>query len=527
MARVSAEKILELVQRSGLDENNRTAEVVANLKQRGDQATLNDSERLAAALIEAKIVTRWQCDRLLEGRHKGFFLKQYKLLGLLGTGGMSSVYLGEHVLMQRLVAIKVLPQSRIDDTSYLARFHREAQAAASLDHQNIVRAYDIDNDGKNHYIVMEFVEGRDLLAVVKANGPLNFETAADYIRQAADGLEHAHRGGLIHRDIKPANLLVDNRGVVKVLDMGLARFVNETMASLTIQHDENVLGTADYLSPEQARDSHQVDARTDIYSLGCTLYYLLTGQPPFPNGTLAQRIKAHQTDTPASIYELRPDAPPLLVDICTRMMAKTVGSRVQTANEVSEAVSLWLQARNPSDGGGSSTNLGSPKPSAGGSSGSNAVLPRRSQMPVIQRRERTNATTDTISDADRNTIKGPAGSQRVRSGSDSDPANRRAAGDSSKSGSSSASRGGSSKSATNSKSHGIQRRPSVGTPASNNLNELFSEVGALPPGGALSKRNKPAMNSRAQAPWWIWYAIGGGALFVAILLTLFFIFGSR
>ena len=191
---------------------------------------------------------------------------------------MSSVYLAEHVTMCRRVAIKVLPHSRVKDSSYLARFYREARAAAALDDPNIVRAYDVDSDvekqtGKEtHYLVMEYVEGRDLQVAVTADGPLSPVQAADYIRQAASGLAHAHQVGLIHRDIKPGNLLIDIKGTVKILDMGLAAFSDDSQASLTIAHDERVLGTVDYLSPEQAIDSHTVDGRADIYSLGCTLY---------------------------------------------------------------------------------------------------------------------------------------------------------------------------------------------------------------------------------------------------------------
>ena len=184
------------------------------------------------------------------------------------AGGMSTVYLAEHTLMQRRVAIKILPKNRVEDSSYLARFQREALAAAQLDHKNIVRVYDIDNQENVHFIVMEYVEGRDLQQIVKTEGPLDYIPAADYIRQAADGLAHAHKAGLIHRDVKPANLLVDRKSVVKVLDLGLARFTEEDKASLTVAFDENVLGTADYLAPEQAIDSHGVDHRADIYSLG-------------------------------------------------------------------------------------------------------------------------------------------------------------------------------------------------------------------------------------------------------------------
>jgi hypothetical protein len=246
--------------------------------------------------------------------------------------------------MGRRVAIKVLPQNRVNDSSYLDRFYREAKAAAALDHPNIVRAYDVDHEGNVHYLVMEYVEGRDLQRMVREGGVLPYEQAAEYIRQAALGLAHAHEVGLIHRDIKPANLLIDQRGNVRLLDLGLARFADDDQASLTVQHDENVLGTADYLAPEQALNSHNVDARVDIYSLGCTLYFALTGHPPFPEGTLAQRLLKHQTEEPPSIYLDRPDAPDGLVQICKRMMAKLPQLRYQTAGEVAEALAQWLAA---------------------------------------------------------------------------------------------------------------------------------------------------------------------------------------
>ena len=176
----------------------------------------------------------------------------------------------------------------------ILRVFSRKPAAAQLNHPNIVQTFDIGKDGDMNYIVMEYVEGRDLQNLVQDSGPVEFEAAANYLRQAAEGLGYAHQKGLIHRDIKPANLLLDNRGVVKLLDLGLARFVDQKTPSLTIAHDENVLGTADYLAPEQAKDSHSVDSRADIYSLGCTLYFLLTGHPPFPSGTLPQRIYKHQ-----------------------------------------------------------------------------------------------------------------------------------------------------------------------------------------------------------------------------------------
>ncbi|MGW8256353.1 MAG: serine/threonine-protein kinase, partial [Thermoguttaceae bacterium] len=289
MAVSSVETYLDLVRRSGLVEKDQLNAALLDLKNESGGSLPADVDSVSGKLVAVGLLTDWQNENILEGRHKGFFLGKYKLLRLLGTGGMSSVYLAEHVLMQRRSAIKVLPKNRVEDSSYLARFHREAQAAAALDHRNIVRAYDVDNDGPVHYLVMEYVEGYDLQRLVKEKGPFDYITAADFIRQAAEGLYYAHLAGLIHRDVKPANLLVDQRNVVKVLDLGLARFNVEEQASLTVAYDENVLGTADYLAPEQAVDSHGVDARADIYSLGCTLYFLLTGHAPFPEGTLPQR----------------------------------------------------------------------------------------------------------------------------------------------------------------------------------------------------------------------------------------------
>ena len=385
MAKLKVDAFLDLVRRSGLVEKDRLGEVLLELKREAGGHSISDTEMVARRLVEANLITRWQADRMLEGRYKGFFLGKYKLLDHLGTGGMSSVFLAEHVLMQRRVAIKVLPKDRVADSSYLARFHREAQAAASLDHRNIVRAYDIDNVGDVHYIVMEYVEGRDLQQIVKEGGPMDYIAATEYIRQAAEGLAHAHQSGLIHRDVKPGNLLVDQKNVVKILDLGLARFIDEQKASLTVAFDENVLGTADYLAPEQALDSHRVDARADIYGLGCTLYFLLTGHPPFVGGTLAQRLMMHQKQQPPSILLDRPDAPADLVEICMKMLAKKPGDRYQTAAEVARELAAWLVGRGQtvvSDGGLSSGKL--VKAAAGASLGTAGSAGGAGETPAPQ-----------------------------------------------------------------------------------------------------------------------------------------------
>jgi serine/threonine protein kinase len=339
---VTVPKFLDAVQRSGLVEKARLDEVLSVLERDVGEQGLSDTLAISARLTQVGLLTGWQSQQLLEGRCRGFFVGKYKLLNHLGSGGMSSVYLAEHLVMRRRVAIKILPTNRVSDSSYLARFHREARAAAALDHPNIVRAFDVDHEGDVHYLVMEYVEGRDLRVLVEGDGPLDFRTAAEYIRQAAEGLAHAHAAGLVHRDMKPANLLIDARGVVKVLDLGLARFADDPDASLTQQFDEKVLGTVDYMSPEQALDSHRTDGRADIYSLGCTLYFALTGHPPFPSGTLAQRVMLHQTGEPEALSKKRPDISPALVAICRRMMAKSPAARYQSASEVSAALAAWL-----------------------------------------------------------------------------------------------------------------------------------------------------------------------------------------
>ncbi len=342
MSKLSLDRFLEFAQRSKLIEPERLEQVVSEWKRQATIAQLDDAGECATHLVEAGLLTHWQAHKLLEGRHRGFQLGKYKLLGHLGSGGMSSVYLAEHTLMHRLAAVKVLPQHRLSDASYVARFHLEGQSTAALDHPNIVRVYDLDSDGKIHYLVMEYIEGRDLEAIVAENGPMDPVTAADYVAQAAVGLEHAHQTGLVHRDVKPANLLVDPQGVVKILDMGLAKFAGARSAAAALVNDEQVLGTADFVAPEQTVNSNTVDCRADIYSLGCTLYFLLSGHPPFPFGNALQRMAAHQHNTPPSIALDRPETPAELVAICERMMAKSPADRYASVGDVHAVLTAWL-----------------------------------------------------------------------------------------------------------------------------------------------------------------------------------------
>jgi len=342
MATLSVDSFIDYVERSELVEAEVLQAAIADLKAAHGGALPDDANVIANLLVEKGLITSWHVEKLMDKKYKRFALGKYKLLRLLGQGGMSSVYLAEHKLMHRLRAIKVLPQRRVNDSSYLARFHLEAQATAQLNHPNIVRCYDVDNEGDTHYIVMEFIEGKDLNSIIKQEGSLPLELVCNYIAQAAEGLAHAHQNGLIHRDVKPANLLVDPQGIVKVLDLGLALFSDNERASLTVEHNENVLGTADFLAPEQAVNSHRVDHKADIYGLGCTLYFMLTGHPPFPEGSLAQRIAKHQSQMPADIRKDRPDCPRDLADICMKMMQKRPEKRYANMKEVAKVLEAWL-----------------------------------------------------------------------------------------------------------------------------------------------------------------------------------------
>jgi len=346
MSKVTLKQFLKQLRRCGLIEEKQLEATLDKCRQKNG-GELPKLDAVAEFLINTGRITQWQCNKLLSGKYKGFFLGKYKLLKHLGTGGMSTVFLAEHVLIHRQVAIKVLPKSRVGEASYLARFRLEALAVAALDHSNIVRAYDVDSDGDIHYLVMEYVDGPNLKQMVKKEGPADFTLATDYIAQAAEGLQHIHDAGLIHRDVKPSNLLVNRQGVIKVLDMGLAQFDAQQDPSVTIAHRENVLGTADYLSPEQAINSHTVDGRSDLYSLGCTFYFLLTGRAPFSNGTLAQRIAKHQLEKPAPIRDQRSDCPEIVETVCYRLMAKKVDNRYPSASHVADFLRSWLKSNSP------------------------------------------------------------------------------------------------------------------------------------------------------------------------------------
>jgi serine/threonine protein kinase len=305
-------------------------------------------KELADALIREGMLTHFQAEKLIAGRWRGFLIKgKYRLLDRLGAGGMGAVYLCEHIHMGRKVALKILPPQQSEDPASRERFRREAIAVAKLDHPNIVRAHDVDQDDKVYFIVLEFVDGCNLHDFIRRNGPVSPIRAAHYIRQAALGLQHAHEAGLVHRDIKPGNLLIDRQGTVKILDMGLARFFHEDTAAFIKEFEVGyIIGTGDYIAPEQIVDS-RVDIRADIYSLGGTMYYLLTGKSPFQEGTNAQKIIWHQVRHPKSLRAMRPDVPDELVKVFEKIVAKEPGRRFQSPKELADALEPFTRGPIP------------------------------------------------------------------------------------------------------------------------------------------------------------------------------------
>ena len=260
---------------------------------------------------------------------------------------MGAVYLAEHLIMSRQVALKVVSTALMQNGAALERFHQEVKAAAQLSHHNIVTAYDADHVGGLHFLVMEYIEGVTLAEHLARTGPLPVNEACGVIEQTAHGLQHAHEKGMIHRDIKPQNLMLTRDGVIKILDFGLARFAREQSQpqQASITGTGVVMGTADYIAPEQTRSSRGIDIRADIYGLGCTLYHLLAGRVPFPDGTVVDKMVRHCMDEPEPLRSRRPDVPRELATVVNKMMAKEPAQRYQIPAEVAAALHAFLGSR--------------------------------------------------------------------------------------------------------------------------------------------------------------------------------------
>ena len=299
----------------------------------------SDLLELVRLLVQDQVLTAYQACAIRQGKSRGLVIGRYLILDRLGEGGMGVVFKARHRVLDRVVALKILPPSFARKRELVSRFRRESQAAARLSHPNIVAVSDADEDRGVYFLAMEYIDGRDLHRMVRENGPLPLDLALECTIQAARGLEAAHARGIIHRDIKPANLMLDASGMLRVLDLGLARVTTDPSpySDTSTPHVTRTgvfMGTVDFMAPEQAEDSHSVDHRADIYSLACSLYFLLTGRPPFEGGTVIKRLLAHQDQTPPSIRAVRPDLPESLDSAYLAMMAKRPEDRPQTMADV-------------------------------------------------------------------------------------------------------------------------------------------------------------------------------------------------
>jgi serine/threonine protein kinase/formylglycine-generating enzyme required for sulfatase activity len=272
---------------------------------------------------------------------------KFRIVRELGRGGMGVIYLAQHRVMEKPVALKVINPSILDNPNALARFHAEVKAAGKLDHTNVARAHDADQAGDLHFLVMEYVEGMTLAQLLKQQGPLPVLNACRYIHQAALGLQHAFEQGMTHRDVKPANLMVTPQGRVKVMDFGLARLRSEQTDGRGLTATGAFMGTPEYVAPEQATDARQADTRADIYSLGCTLYALLAGRPPFAEDTVVKLVLAHLEKEPMPLHQLRPDVPAALSAVVGRMLAKDAAQRYQTPLDVARALAPFTKVGPP------------------------------------------------------------------------------------------------------------------------------------------------------------------------------------
>lgn len=329
---LSVDQFFERLAASGLSASDEARKLLASLP---DQKRPTSGEELARVLVERNVLTEFQAHTVLDPHGQRLGLGQYVLLDKIGQGGMGSVFKALHRHMRREVALKVLHADLAESPDSLQRFQREMRAGGKLNHPHIVPTLDADQVGDTIFLVMEYVPGTNLALLVGQNGPLPIEQALRYVAHAAKGLAHAHDQGIIHRDIKPSNLLCDEHGIVRVLDLGLARFAADGQAQQSqLTGTGELLGTVDYMAPEQALSTRKADARSDIYSLGCTLAYLLTGLPPFSGESVLKRLMAHR-DTPVpSLCDRRQDVPASVNQIFQKMVAKKPDERYQSMREL-------------------------------------------------------------------------------------------------------------------------------------------------------------------------------------------------
>jgi Protein kinase domain len=334
-------------------------------------STCTDGHAFAKELIRRDWLTPYQVNQILQGKGDQLTVGANCLLERLGEGTMGQVFKAWNTRLGRIVAVKMIHKDHVANKKALDRFQREVAIAGELAHPNIVLVRDADEIDGKPFLVMDYIEGEGLSQRVKRNGPLPIADAVEFARQAAIGLQHAFERGVVHRDIKPGNLMLVGGAVasggaqqaerqesplathhspltthqIKILDFGLARFESETYQSSRLTYAGNVIGTADYIAPEQAKDAHTADIRADVYSLGCTLYYLLTGAPPFPGSTVVEKVTARTQGDPPSVRRQRPEVSANLEAVLQRMMAREPGQRYQTPLEVAQALAPFAQVR--------------------------------------------------------------------------------------------------------------------------------------------------------------------------------------
>jgi len=340
----TAKSYIALLEKSGL----LSVRQLAKVQQAFDVSENVTGEELAREMVRKRVLTPFQAERLLEGRYRGFLVDQYRIREILGVGGMGCVFIAEDSSSGNKVALKILSNQHATDAGMLARMQLEAWAGMQIDHPNVVRTHRIGSTGAVNFIVMDLIRAISLHEMVALGGPVRPALACDMFRQAALGLQAAHDKNIIHRDIKPANLLIDHEGHTSVLDFGLALVGDDSAAefSLAMIFGHDCLGTPDYIAPEQSTDSNKVDARADVYSLGCTMYVALTGRVPFSDcKTNKAKLEAQRTRSPAPVHGVNPAVPQEISDIVAKMTSRDPADRYQTASEVADALEPFSKQR--------------------------------------------------------------------------------------------------------------------------------------------------------------------------------------
>ena len=338
------DRLVRALRKSGLLPDAKIDQLLA----KAQKATASDPDKLAEFLVEKGAVTHFQVTKLKQGTFQGLALGPYHILSPLGKGGMGTVYLARDTRQpdgrRAMVALKVLPPKRArEEDRLLARFIREMDMAQRVDHIHLTKTYDAGDVNGVHYIAMEYIRGLPLRRVVQEHGPFNVPRAARLFAEVADGLAHAHEMGIVHRDLKPSNIMVTPNGHAKVLDLGLALAVDEELPTdmKIVGGQGYVVGTMDYIAPEQVDDPTGVDARADLYALGCSIYFALTGQPPFPGGTSQEKMKRHRNEAPDPLTDFNPTVPVEFTRVVEKLMEKQPARRYKTAKAARDALLPW------------------------------------------------------------------------------------------------------------------------------------------------------------------------------------------